>query len=615
MILRLNHWNADYTEKLILKNVGLGQLMLYNTPESLEEKLPFYDSENELAIIADARIDNRETLFKQTALPSDSSISDSQLILEMFKIYNKRCLDHIIGAYAFTIWDENKQELFCARDHIGFKPFYYYLADNFFLFGSEPLHLFDHPKVDKTIDEQYIADGLSSLKSENHRTFHKSIRKLPPAHYLVVKPDSYEKRRYWDLDPNRKIQFNSENEYIDRFKKILDEAVKCRLRSAYPVGTELSGGIDSSAVTGFASQHVSLNTFSHTLPDWAIAKHYPYEDERQFIQKVNEYCGINQAYWVTGQKEGVIQSLKRGVQLSQGMMQNVLSLLSDVLYKEVQRTGTRTLLSGFGGDELVSYQGGGQFKELAFTHRYKKLIQEIRQANSSLNVPKQCINYIGAASLYRIKQIAGLHPEYKTPKWAYNIYNALFINPEFAENLKVKKRLFERKKLPNSPIIRTRQYLRFHYSYFPIRLEECHKLAHARKIEYRYPLLDKRLLEFYLALPTDLKINKGWGRYILRKALEDILPSDIQWRNDKVGTTIPGVNIRLNEDYRRLKELLLRAKTKNIKHYIDYDKALTMLDRMAFRFKHPNNRRIPITFYSAVMLLYYQLNEYTGEEE
>jgi asparagine synthase (glutamine-hydrolysing) len=610
MLHQLNHWDADYTDKTTHGPIGFGHLMLYNTPESKNEILPFHDKENGLIIVADARIDNREELLEKTGLTDAANISDSQLILKAFKIYNKRCVDHLVGAFAFSVWDEHKQELFCARDHIGFKPFYYYLDNNIFLFGTETRHITNYPVVDASINEQYIADALSTLKSENDQTFYKAIKKLPPAHYLIIKPEFYEFKRYWDLNPKKEIKYNTEEEYIEHFKALLNQAVKCRLRSAYQVGSELSGGLDSSAVTGFASQYTNINTFSHILPDWAHDKIFPYEDERQFIEQVNQYCKIRDNYYITGEQEGILKSLKRGISINNGIVQASLSLFSDALYKKAQETGTRTLLSGFGGDELVSYKGGGVFKELAYHFHFRKLLKEITYKRHFLSAFKQLVLSIGSALTDRFKQLAGKLSTYKTPGWAHDIYGVLFLNPDFFQRMQMKERFYKRKKLPDDPSVRMKQYRRFHYSYFPGRLEDCYASAQAQKVEYRYPLLDKRLLEFYLALPVEIKKKHGWGRYILRKSMQDLVPEEIQWRNDKMGATVPNVFLRLNQDYEQIKKLLKETKNKDITHYIDYDKALEMLDKMINRTRETRGRIVPVAFYSAIMLILYQTEDY-----
>lgn len=598
---------ADYREHVLRENIGFGHLMIYNTPESKEEILPYYDRGTGLLIAADARIDNREELLQTLKLDANPHLPDSQLILKAYKTYGRQCTEHLLGAFAFAIWNETTKELFCARDHIGFKPFYYYLDQNLFIFSSEYKSIASHPGLTLHLNEQFVADALSTLKSEHDVTFYNEIRKLPPAHQLTLTEKHYNLSRYWDLDPAREIRYETEQEYVDHFLEILKESVRCRLRSAYPVGTELSGGIDSSAVTGIAAHFQPVNTFSHSLPDWALDKKFPYKDERTFYSKVNRYCNIARSYSVSGEQYGILQSLQNGLSLHGGIQQSLLNIFSDALYEKAEETGTRTLLSGFGGDELVSYKGAGYWKELAYHHRYGKLFSELKHSPSFLSGGKQLLISLTYASLHRLKKWMKLDTGFKTPKWSHDIFRVLFIENAFFRAQNVKQRFYQRKKLPSDPSLRMRQYRRFHYSYFPMRLENCNTSAQSRKIEYRYPLLDKRLLEFYLALPAEMKIQQGWGRYILRKALEGFLPRDIQWRNDKLGNTIPAVNIRMKKDYEAIRKLIEKARKSDIKHYIDYDKALEMLDKIASRSRHSKGRIIPQAMYSALMLLLYQL--------
>ena len=126
---KLNHWEADDVGVWKNEYVGFGHLMLWNTPESLYEKLPLVSPHSGNIITADARIDNREELFLKLKI-TDKSIPDSTLILAAYDKYGKDCVHHLIGDFAFAIWNANKEELFCARDHMGVKPFYYYLDND-----------------------------------------------------------------------------------------------------------------------------------------------------------------------------------------------------------------------------------------------------------------------------------------------------------------------------------------------------------------------------------------------------------------------------------------------------------------------------------------------------
>jgi asparagine synthase (glutamine-hydrolysing) len=143
----------------------------------------------------------------------------------------------------------------------------------------------------------------------------------------------------------------------------------------------------------------------------------------------------------------------------------------------------------------------------------------------------------------------------------------------------------------------------------PRRLEYCAIQAQTHQAEYRYPLLDKRLVEFYLSLPSSMKFRNGYGRYILRKATEGILPPEIQWRTDKTGVVVPSIFLRWKQDEKAIRDLILRAKESNIKHYVDYDKMLDMLEKIVHRDTGSRERVNPQAFQSSVMLLLYQLNE------
>jgi len=614
MMDALHHWDADQRDQLIDGSLGMGHLMLYNTPESRYEKLPYSDPDSGMIITADARIDNRQELAEKLGidLEGDKTLPDSHLILEAYKQYGRQCTDHLVGAFAFAIRDPNTDQLFCARDHMGFKPFYYYYyyQGGLFVFATEIKGIKAHPEVSLTINEQFVADALSTLKSEKDQTFYKEIFRLPPGTWINFAPNITEIRRYWEPDPNHELKLSSEDEYIQVFRETLEEAVRCRLRSAWPVGAELSGGVDSSAIVSLAAREGNIKAFSHTLPDWARDKHFPYDDETGHSRKVTEYHGIQDHFFISGENEGILEPLKKGLDLHEGVMQGTLSAVFEPLYRKAEEEGCRTLLSGYGGDEMVTSPGPGYMEELAGSLRFGKLLKELYIKNKNkgkvkqpLSIAKQFARHV----LYGV--FKRFQPAYKTPPWAHDIYHALAIDPEFSEKMNLKERFYSKKKLPAGGNVRMRQYRRINYDYMPQRLEYCAITAQTHKIEYRYPLLDKRLVELYLSLPTYMKVQNGYGRYILRKATEGILPTEIQWRTDKTGVVVPSIFLRWKQDEEALRQLILRARERHINHYVDYDKMLEMLDRIVHRDKDSKERINPQAFQSSVMLLLYQLKK------
>ncbi|MEM6753927.1 MAG: lasso peptide isopeptide bond-forming cyclase, partial [Cyanobacteria bacterium P01_C01_bin.38] len=251
MIDVLAHRGPDGADIWVDGCVGLGHLMLQTTPESLIEKLPYCNQSGDLAITADARIDNRDELIAALQInnrPADK-IVDSELILAAYEKWGEDCPNHLLGDFAFAIWDKRKQILFCARDHMGVKPFYYYYYDNTFVFGSEIKALLCLEEVPRRLNEVRIADYLNLMLEDKVITSYRGILRLPPAHIMVVSLQGINSKCYWWLDRNREIKLDSDAAYAEEFRKIFTEAVRCRLRSAFPIVSQLSGGLDSSSVT------------------------------------------------------------------------------------------------------------------------------------------------------------------------------------------------------------------------------------------------------------------------------------------------------------------------------------------------------------------------------
>ena len=220
--------------------------LIYNTPESLSEQQPFNHSPSQTTITADARLDNREFLIKDLA--ANQNTPDGELILLAYLKYGEDCVQHLIGAYSFAIWDGRKNHFFCVRDHMGVRPFYYYHDQYFFAFSSCKQGLLAIPELDKSINNEYIINQVIKSKQKPISTFFKKIKRLLPAHTLVGNKDGSRERKYWTLNIQKETKFKKEEDYVLAFQENLAEAVQCRLRSHKNVGMELSGGLDSSGI-------------------------------------------------------------------------------------------------------------------------------------------------------------------------------------------------------------------------------------------------------------------------------------------------------------------------------------------------------------------------------
>lgn len=238
---KLSHRGVDGSHIWVEGSVGLGHQMLHTTPESLHEKLPFI--EEDLVITADARIDNREELAKKLGIDDVETVSDSYFILKAYGRWGEDCPDKLLGDFAFAIWDRKKEVLFCARDHMGVKPFYYYVDEEMFVFGTEIKALFEVEGVPYKLNKEKLALYLMKNYCLNPEfTFYKNIKSLPSANSLTIKKNTKKNERYWKLNPNLKIKMASEEYYLKAFRNIFSEAVRCRLRTNFSLGADLSGG-------------------------------------------------------------------------------------------------------------------------------------------------------------------------------------------------------------------------------------------------------------------------------------------------------------------------------------------------------------------------------------
>jgi asparagine synthase (glutamine-hydrolysing) len=336
-------------------------------------------------------------------------------------------------------------------------------------------------------------------------------------------------------------------------------------------GTELSGGIDSSSVTALASRFSKIKTFSHILPDSKLGKMFPHKDEREFIQMLTEHCNISDKHFVTSEVS-LLDTLQDHVEYYQSLSQQNFGVFSDQLYVKAQQEKVTVLLSGFGGDEVVTSQASGYLYELAQNKKWQVIKIDLKN-----RYPRKSSYNKALLKLYIKLKLPGFYSFLRILKpdkpWWRNKYKNLALNADYEKKLGVKKRYEEYYQNIARETLQDKNIERITHPHVSQRLEYCSLIARKYGIEYRYPLLDIRLIEFYLSIPPRLKARNGIGRYLIRRAMEGILPEKIQWRNDKSGATIPTVFMRLIQDKDQFEHLINSAKQNEIiKKYIDLNK-------------------------------------------
>ena len=581
MIGSLAHRGPDKSDVWHTGPIGLGHQMLFTTPESLLERQPVVDRSGTLVLTADARVDNREELLSALRLRERPSreVTDATIILSAYERWGEQSPQHIIGDFAFAIWDQRRRHVFCARDAVGVKPIYYhYLPGRVFAFASEIKALLHLPQVPRQINDTKIVDYLASQAEDKAITFFEGIFRLPPAHSLTVTSERLSIREYWDLDPQREIKLGSPDEYAEAFREVFIEAVRCRLRSAYPVGLTLSGGLDSSSIVGVAKSlrnemdPVPIHTISCVFDDVLTS------DEREYMGLMVPCEGI-QSHFVHPDRRSALDRIDEILWHQDQPIYVRNYFLWTTMYDKAREEGVRVMLDGEDGDTVVSkgYQylyflaRAGKWNTFADLTESPALtyyschevprgywlwryglpqVRGLARENRWLEFAR-AVDHISKRFNFTRRQLIldyGVRP--RTPDFLRRTWRSLrrrsalvtreqpsggrLVNPAVAQRVgydERSSRLMARYSSPSS-------YREGHYQALTAGtassvMEEDDKTSAAFGIEKRHPYFDRRLMEFCLAIPVDLRLHEGWPRWIQRRAMDGILPEEIRWRIDK----------------------------------------------------------------------------------
>jgi asparagine synthase (glutamine-hydrolysing) len=522
--------------------VVLGNCLLQTTPESAYERMPASDAAGTGCITADVRIDNRDDLISALGLGDlpASKIPDSRLILEAYLKWGEDCPAHLLGDFAFAIWDCRTQTLFCARDQFGVKPFYYCQANSRFAFCSSIDGLLQLEWVPRRLNEQRLASHLTTFFGDTAATFYADILRLPPAHSLRVNQHGIRLARYWKLDPAGETRRASDGEYVEGFKAIFQDAVKARLRTSCKPGAMLSGGLDSSSIAAMAGHLMTeegrgpLATFSGMFDE------VPESNERPFIEDLVRQCGFAPSFLAADQCNPFqappeLARTQAEVQVAPNIFINW------GLYRMAQQRGVRVILDGFDGDTTISH-GAAYLSELARANRWMELGRLVPAAAGLYGSSATGLfwDYLWHEGLLpRVPAAAQRVYRGVARRWRSMVHagseSCCVLNKNFVDRIGVGKYRASLRDtaLPPAQTEKDAHYQKLTWGVMPAALEMLDQAAAPFGIEVRLPFWDRRLIEFCLGLPPRLKIRDGYTRWILRKAMEGLLPRKIQWRSNK----------------------------------------------------------------------------------
>lgn len=520
------HRGPDHRSSWTNGQVALGRRLLPTLPGDADgDAIPV---DGECAIVADARIDNREDLAIALGL-AEGSMTDAALILAAYRRWGDDSPRHLIGDFAFVIWDGRRRAVFCARDCFGVKPFFYCQVRGRFAFASEMRGLFALPEVSPSTDEARIADFLVGLVPEVGATSYREIRRLPPRHTLTVTERGSFLREYWRPEsppaPSR--------DPAEEFRDIFEKAVRSRLYSSARVGAMLSGGLDSSSIACMASR-LGARGGRGPLPTLSLSFRPSAFDEGEYVEEVLAQGGF-EPIRVEAARLPPFADLDAMLDEQEELFHAPGLAFGRELYRTAAGRGVRVLLDGHGGDDVVSH-GVGRLKELARASRWLKLW---REAGGIARLHGEPVWPIYRKHLARSGgRLGRLWRGVSGDKPARTDHERLvgLVAANLAARTHLRERLVEQRRAEASAARdpRSGQAHGLLSGRVPRSFEVLDRAAAAQGIEPRYPFWDRRLVEFCLALPAEEKLRDGWSRHVLRRAMEGILPPAVQWRRDKL---------------------------------------------------------------------------------
>jgi asparagine synthase (glutamine-hydrolysing) len=363
----LSHRGIDGVSSWCKGNVGLGIQYLWVTPESKKEKLPYYDPDLQLAIVADIRLDNRAALLSRLSI-NNSTLSDSQIVLLGYKTWGKEVVQRLRGEFAIVIWDASQQQLILISDHCGIRSIYYYISDDYLVFASEIKALLALPFVPCKPQLKQIAKMDFYVQPETPgETYFEQIYALPSATIWTVTPDQTESlHTYWQPNPKHRITFKREEEYVEYFQALFADAIRGRLRSAYPIASTLSGGLDSSSITAMAAS--LLDKENQSLRTYSVIKAPEYADqcvdEQAFIDCFNDTPNLNRSY-ISDIWRGPFDDLEALISAGESPDFTSRHFHLSAFTAQMKQQGERVLMLGQYGEGGPSFNGQGYYSTLA----------------------------------------------------------------------------------------------------------------------------------------------------------------------------------------------------------------------------------------------------------
>jgi asparagine synthase (glutamine-hydrolysing) len=519
----ISYWNAG--------PVAFAHLQFCTTPESLMERQPLVSPGGEACLVWNGRLDNREevlaALVAKGAQPVDDT--DPGYVLAAYLVWATECIQRLVGDFALVIWDARERKLWCARDYVGVRPFYYFWDGKTFVFGSGMRAVLAHPLVSLKINEGMAGEHLANAITSREETLYSDIRRLPSGSTLTVASGRLCIASWWNPDLSV-LQLGTDEEYAEQFLYLMEQSVRSQARCCAPWGVELSGGLDSSTIAvtaqailnGNGSGERRVSTFSLISPGkpW---------DESEYISETAQFAGLQTEQFphLGGADQ---EHFREWAEWSREFPNYPNGAPMQIpIYEAAKRHGVRVLMSGVGGNEWLD---GNRLHVMDLAAR----LVRTGAVRESLQLSREDWKMYGSQGqwpVFLLRQLISeaVPHELRAFRRKRKLARMGIFSQEFLRRTHLGDRLHAPPERGRFRFTSRDQEAIFHVGF---RGQEAHvlelndrDLARAG-VEARYPFFDRRLAEFCVRLPREQRQQgKAW-KWVLRNAMRGRLPERVR---------------------------------------------------------------------------------------
>lgn len=551
---RIAHRGPDAEGFYVKGDVALGQRRL-SIIDLEGGRQPMFSEDGKLVIVFNGEIYNYKDLKKELKEYPFQTESDTEVLIYGYRKWGYDLPNHLRGMFSFALYDMEEKTLFCARDHFGIKPFYYYYNDGTFMFASEIKAFLDHPKFEKKFNESLIAPYLSFSFTPTTETFFEGVKRLDAGNYLTYKDGQINIERYFDL--TFPIEEKDYDKTVEEIGKVMEDSTRHHMISDVEVGSFLSSGIDSSYLVSLARPDKTY-TVGYDIPRY---------NEIDYAKDLTDKLKINN----TSKKITKEEYMKVLDKIMYHMDEPASDPAVVALYfvANLASKDVKVVLSGEGADEF--FGGYNYYREEVDYSFYNKIPFFIRHGISkfcSLFPPVRGINFL-------VRRGERLEDSYigVNKVWNDKEIKKLLKTPVTIQNKEITKPVFDKFK-GQSNIVKM-QAIDINFWLMKDILQKADRMTMANSLEGRVPFIDREVFKIASSLPLNYKVTKENTKVALRDAAKKVISNE-SYKKKKLGFPVPIRDWMREDDV--YKEIKKAFNSKVCKKYFDKDILIKMLD-------------------------------------